>query len=74
MAIVKNSSDPPDGLDDERRELWRRVYHSVSWLRQEAAKMRRAAKSDPSRAATHRETAMRLERTADDVEESLKDI
>jgi hypothetical protein len=47
---------------------------NVAWLRQEAVKMRRAAKGDPSKAATHEETAMRFERTAADVEKSLKDL
>jgi hypothetical protein len=55
-------------------EIVLRGRENVAWLRHEAVRMRRAAKGDPSRAATHGETAMRFDHTADDVEKSLEDL
>lgn len=55
-------------------EIVLRGRENVAWLRQEAVRMRRAAKGDPSRAATHGETAMRFEQAADHVEKSLEDL
>jgi hypothetical protein len=65
------SGPQKEGTHDEIVLLGR---ENVAWLRQEAVKMRHAAKGDPSRAATHGETAMRIERTADAVEKSLEDL